>query len=118
MRTEHIAVLGVLTEIAVVDPVRVLHGQTGIAHGPILSIYLSLRIVTFVHLDIRPVVTTGKEVGTYDWVVIETLIHHVAVSLMDIARIEVESHLILKEACGVAYGEVVTVITVVGDHTL
>ena len=113
-RIEHVTVLAVLAQVAVVDPVGVLHGHSGSADGPVLRGNLVHGIVSFVHLDLLPVVAAGEEIGAHDGVVVGSLIDHVAVFLQHVAGPYVQPHLIVQKRGGVAEREVVAVVAVVG----
>ncbi len=115
--SEHEAVLVVLVEVAVVDPVGVLHGHTVVAHRPVLRVELTLCVVTLIALDVVPVVATGEQERTHHRVAIGTLVDHVAVGLLDVGSVHVKGHLVVEERGCVAHVEVVTVVTVVGNNT-
>src|SRR3712207_945767 len=112
-RTQHVAVFLVLTNVAVVNPIGVLHGNTGVAHGPILRVDLTRGVVTLIHQDVFPVVATGEQISAQQGVVVLTLINHVAVVLPYVAGIYVEGHLIVKHGRGVTHVEVVTIVFII-----
>ena len=115
---EHKAVLLVLAEVAVVDPVWILHCHTGVTDRPILCRESSCDIISLVHLHCIPVSATREDVGTDQRVVVCTLVDHIAVLLEDVACSDIEVHLVLEERCGVAESEVVSVVCVVRNDSL
>ena len=114
---QHVTVFVVFAQVAVVDPIGVLHRHAGIAHGPVLRIETAGGIVTLVHLDIAPVIAARKDISADQRVVVGTLVGHVAVFLHHIAGTHVEFQFVVEERGGIAEREVVSVVTVVGDDT-
>ncbi len=114
--THHIAVLAVLVEVAVVYPVRVLHGHAVVAGAPVLNVDFTVRVVALVGTDVVPRIAARIKQRAYQRVAVGTLIDHVAVGLVDIAGIEVQGHTVVQKRSGVADIEVITVITVVGGN--
>ena len=117
-RAEHIAVLLVDTEVAVVDPIRILHCHAGIAYRPVLGVDGPCRIIALIHPDIFPVISAREEVCAYHRVVIDTLVGHIPVILHNVARCDIEGHPVVKEAGGIAECEIVAVVRIVRDIAL
>ena len=115
---DHVAVLAVLAQVAVADPVGVLHLiGIGSHRRPVLLVDAARGVVAFIHLHIRPVVAAREEVSRHQRVGVDALIDHVAVFLDNVAGTQIEVHLVLEERRGIAESEVVTVVTVVGNDT-
>ena len=117
-RVEHVTILTVLAQVAVVRPVGVLHGDGAVTHRPVLFRNLVYGIVALIHFDIRPVIAAREEVGSRQRVVVGSLIDHVAVFLQYVTGSYVQSHLVVQKRGGVAESEVVAVIAVVGHDTV
>ena len=114
---QHVTVFVVFAQVAVVDPIGVLHRHAGIAYGPVLGIEAAGGIVTLVHFDIGPVVAARVDVSADQRVVVGTLVGHVAVFLHHIAGTHVEFQLVTEERGGIAERKIVTVVAVVGNYS-
>ena len=112
---EDIALAGLGGEVAVVDPVRVLHGDAGVADGPVLGVELTGGIPALIEPDVVPLSAAREQVSAHDRVVVQTLVAHVAVVLEDIFGADVQRHLVIVELGGVAELGVIAVVGRVRD---
>ena len=115
---EHVTVLAVAAQVAVVGPIGILHRDAAVAHRPILLRDLVHGIVTLVHLDILPVTAAGKKVGSCQRVVVRTLVNHVKVLLQNVVCPDVKPHAVVQKRRRVAKCEVVAIVGVVRHDTL
>ena len=116
---EHIAPAVVLAQVAVVDPVGILHRQIARTDPlvPVLHPDAAFGVVSFEHPHTVPVVSAGKQVSRNQRIGIRALIDHVAVVLHDVGGSDVQSHAVFEQRGGVAGREVVTLVAVVGHNT-
>ena len=114
---QDVTLAGLGGQVAVVDPVRVLHGDAGVADRPVLGVELAGVVPALVEPDVGPFIAPREEVGAHDRVVVQTLVEHVAMVLHDVLGAHVEGHLVLEELGGVAELRVVAVVGGVRDDT-
>ena len=88
--------LAVLTKVAVVDPVGVLSHKLVDQTVPVLSVDVALCVPVLIDLHVVVVVATWEEICCYQWVGINTLVHHVTVVLVDIIGTHIEGQLVAK----------------------
>ena len=115
---EHIAVVGLGVEVAVSDPVGVLHVHTHATGGPLLDVVSQLCIIALEVLLLIEVLTTWIEVSTYDGVEVSPVGDHVVGIVTDIASRDIQGELVVEELARVAYRGIVAVVLVVGDDPL
>ena len=104
-------------QIAVGDPVRVLHTKITFTLRPKHGVDFACWVPAFEHFDKAEIVSARKQINRHDRVGINTLIGHVSVVLDDIAGAYIEFHLTIQKARCIAKVEIVTVITIVGYDT-
>ena len=117
---EQVALLVRIAQVAVGNPVGVLHPEVTAleVRRPELLHQFRSRIVTLedsVGVEIR---SPREEVDRDQRVRIDTLVGHVLVLLVDVARRSVQPQLVLQKIAGIAEGEVVTVVGIVGNDTV
>ena len=117
---EQVALLVRIAQVAVGYPVGVLHPEVTAleVRRPELFHQFRCRIVTLedsVGVEIR---SPREEVDRDQRVRVDALVGHVLVLLVDVARRGVQPQLVLQKIAGIAEGEVVTVVGVVGDDAV
>ena len=114
---EHVALLVRVAEVAVGDPVGVLHPQVAALHVRRPELFHELRtlVVTFETAVEVEVLAPREEVGRDQRVRVDALVGHVLVLLVDVAGRGIQTQLVVQEVGGVAEGEVIAVVFVVGD---
>ena len=117
---EHVTLLVRIAEVAVGDPVGVLHPEVTALHvrRPELLHELRTLVVTFETPVKIEVLTPREEVGRNQRVRIDALVGHVLILLVDVARRSIQTQLVLQKIGGIPEGEVVTVVLVVRDDAV
>ena len=112
----HITLLIVKPEIAVSNPVRILHTKIAFALRPELDTDLSRLIPAFEVLYQRKVVSPREEISGNQRIGILSLIGHIPVVLKNITGTHIQFHLIIQETGRIAESKIITVIPVVRNH--
>ena len=117
---QHVALFVGIAQVAVGDPVGILHAQVAALHvrRPELLHEFGAGIIAFEFLVNREILAARKEIGRDQRVRIYALIGHVLVLLIDIAGAGVEPQFIFQEVRGVAESKVVAIVFVVGDDAV
>ena len=107
---QHVTLLVILAELAVLHPVRVLHTDVVVSVRPVVDIVSEGSIIALVHLHILEAFTPREQIKARERVVIYTLRHEVAVILLHEAGRKVKGKLVLGKLGRVASSEVVAVV--------
>ena len=115
---QHITLLVRIAQVAVVDPVGILHAQITAFHIRTPELLHEFRpfVVTLEATVKVEILTPREQVGRNQRVRINALVGHVLVFLIDVAGARIELEPVFQKVRSVAEREVVTVVLVVGDN--
>ena len=119
-KRQHITLLVRVAQVAVVDPVGILHAQVTAFHVRTPELLHEFRpfVVTLEATVKVKILAPRKQVGRNQRVRINALVGHVLVFLIDIAGAGVEPQFIFQKVRGVAESKVVAIVFVVGDDAV
>ena len=117
---QHVALLVGIAQVAVGDPVGILHAQVAALHVRRPELLHEFRpfVVTLEATVKVKILAPRKQVGRNQRVRINALVGHVLVFLIDIAGAGVEPQFIFQKVRGVAESKVVAIVFVVGDDAV
>ena len=117
---QHITLLVRIAQVAVVDPVGILHAQITAFHIRTPELLHEFRpfVVTLEATVKVEILTPREQVGRNQRVRIDSLIGHVLVFLIDVAGARIELEPVFQKVRSVAEREIVTVVLVVGDDSV
>ena len=110
---KHKTILIVLSKVAIIYPIRILHRHPRITNRPVLSGKPSGHIISFVHPYSIPVSSSRKKICPHQRVIVCTLIGHIAIFLINIAAPEIKMQLIIHKRSGITKSHIITTILVV-----
>ena len=119
-KRQHITLLVRVAQVAVVDPVGILHAQITAFHIRTPELLHEFRpfVVTLEATVKVEILTPREQVGRNQRVRIDSLIGHVLVFLIDVAGARIELEPVFQKVRSVAEREIVTVVLVVGDDSV
>ena len=119
-KRQHVTFFIRLPQVAVGNPVRVLHAQVAALKigRPELLHELGCGVVALEKPVGAEILASREQIGGDHGVRVNALVHHVPVLLDDVACGCIQAQLVAKEPAGVAEGEVVAVVDVVGNYTV
>ena len=117
---QHITLLVRIAQVAVVDPVGILHAQITAFHIRTPELLHEFRpfVVTLEATVKVEILTPREQVGRNQRVRIDPLIGHVLVFLIDVAGARIELEPVFQKVRSIAEREVVTVVFVIGDNAV
>ena len=119
-KRQHITLLVRVAQVAVVDPVGILHAQVTAFHVRTPELLHEFRpfVVTLEATVKVKILAPREQVGRNQRVRINALVGHVLVFLIDVAGARIELEPVFQKVRSVAEREIVTVVLVVGDDSV